>query len=85
MIDVTVGLAIENAIKDAYEANCEVFLLCPNQQTKEQLEKLHVIDLLSQENLFGFRYEALKHAVKQVQKSADQREQASNKADALSV
>ncbi|WP_408068613.1 SulP family inorganic anion transporter [Vibrio ulleungensis] len=85
MIDVTVGLAIENAIKDAYETNCEVFLLCPNQQTKEQLEKLHVIDLLSQENLFGFRYEALKHAVKQVQKSADQREQASNKADVLSV
>jgi SulP family sulfate permease len=68
MIDVTVGLAIENAIKDAYEAQCEVFLLCPNEQTKIQLEKLHVIDLVSQEHLFAFRYEALQHAVNQVRR-----------------
>ena len=30
MIDVTVGLALENAIKDAQDAHCEVLLLCPN-------------------------------------------------------
>lgn len=29
MIDVTVGLALENAIKDALDANCAVYLLCP--------------------------------------------------------
>ncbi len=38
MIDVTVGLALENAIKDAQDTHCEVFLLCPNKQTRQQLE-----------------------------------------------
>ncbi len=32
MIDMTVGLALENAIKDAVEAHCQVFLLCPHQK-----------------------------------------------------
>ena len=40
MIDVTVGLALENAIKDALDAECEVYLLCPNQRTREQLEEI---------------------------------------------
>ncbi len=65
-IDVTVGLAIENAIKDARDAGCEVYLLCPNEQTKEQLDKLHVIDLVSLENVYSFRYEALQRAVRDV-------------------
>ncbi|QLE87004.1 SulP family inorganic anion transporter [Shewanella sp. Scap07] len=66
MIDVTVGLALENAIKDAQDAHCEVFLLCPNQQTKEQLKKFHVIDSLPQENTFLFRFEALQAALSHV-------------------
>ncbi|QIR13414.1 SulP family inorganic anion transporter [Shewanella aestuarii] len=66
MIDVTVGLALENAIKDAQDANCEVFLLCPNLHTKEQLQKFHVIDSLPIENTFLFRYEALQAALKHV-------------------
>ncbi|WP_434939773.1 SulP family inorganic anion transporter [Shewanella sp. HL-SH8] len=68
MIDVTVGLALENAIKDALEANCEVFLLCPNQQTREQLGKFQAIDSLPKENTFLFRYEALQAALKHVKK-----------------
>lgn len=64
MIDVTVGLALENAIKDAQEVNCEVFLLCPNQQTRELLNKFHVIDSLPSNRTFLFRYEALKSALK---------------------
>ncbi|MCT7942612.1 SulP family inorganic anion transporter [Shewanella sp. SP1S2-7] len=67
MIDVTVGLALENAIKDAQDADCEVFLLCPNQQTQDQLRKFHVIDSLPDENAFRFRYEALQAALKHVQ------------------
>ena len=63
----TEGLALENAIKDAQDANCEVFLLCPNQQTQEQLRKFHVIDSLPDENAFRFRYEALQAALKHVQ------------------
>ncbi|MEX3074057.1 SulP family inorganic anion transporter [Vibrio alginolyticus] len=73
MIDVTVGLALENAIKDALDANCEVYLLCPNQRTREQLEKFHVIDLVSDDNIYGFRYEALNAAVAHVEKSQYQR------------
>jgi SulP family sulfate permease len=71
MIDVTVGLALENAIKDAKEANCEVYLLCPNEQTRQQLSKLHVDDLVSERHKFAFRYEALQAAVEQVNPPQD--------------
>lgn len=72
MIDVTVGLALENAIKDALEAHCEVYLLCPNERTREQLERFHVLDLVPAENTFKFRYEALNAAVKTVEKTSIQ-------------
>nr|WP_117233697.1 SulP family inorganic anion transporter [Vibrio maerlii] len=68
MIDVTVGLALENAIKDAVEANCEVFLLCPSEQTRQQLEKFHVLDLVPDENTYSFRYEALKASLRHLDK-----------------
>ncbi|EJG1727582.1 SulP family inorganic anion transporter [Vibrio parahaemolyticus] len=67
MLDVTVGLALENAIKDALDARCEVYLLCPNQSTREQLEKFHVIDLVPDNNMYQFRYEALNAAVAHVE------------------
>nr|WP_217906325.1 SulP family inorganic anion transporter [Vibrio sp. JPW-9-11-11] len=66
MIDVTVGLALENAIKDALDAQCQVYLLCPNEKTRQQLEKFHVLDLIAEHNCFKFRYEALNAAVKHV-------------------
>ncbi|USD64842.1 SulP family inorganic anion transporter [Vibrio sp. SCSIO 43136] len=66
MLDVTVGLALENAIKDATEANVEVFLLCPNMQTRNQLEKFHVLELIDEAHTFEFRSHALKAAVKAV-------------------
>ncbi|WP_087021832.1 SulP family inorganic anion transporter [Thaumasiovibrio subtropicus] len=69
MIDVTVGLALENAIKDAQEANCEVLLLCPNKRTREQLEKFHVLDLVADDCTFRFRYEALRSAVRYCEKT----------------
>ncbi|MBS9943501.1 SulP family inorganic anion transporter [Vibrio alginolyticus] len=73
MIDVTVGLALENAIKDALDANCAVCLLCPNERTREQLEKFHVIDLVPDENMYQFRYEALNAAVAHVEADQYQR------------
>ncbi|MCS0297751.1 SulP family inorganic anion transporter [Vibrio alginolyticus] len=73
MIDVTVGLALENAIKDALDANCAVYLLCPNERTREQLEKFHVIDLVPDENMYQFRYEALNAAVTHVEADQYQR------------
>lgn len=44
MIDVTVGLALENVIKDAQDTHCKVILLCPHEQTREQLQKFNVLD-----------------------------------------
>ncbi len=73
MIDVTVGLALENAIKDALDANCAVYLLCPNERTREQLEKFHVIDLVPNNNMYQFRYEALNAAVAHVEADQYQR------------
>ncbi|WP_029839532.1 SulP family inorganic anion transporter [Vibrio parahaemolyticus] len=73
MLDVTVGLALENAIKDALDARCEVYLLCPNQRTREQLEKFHVIDLVPDNNMYQFRYEALNAAVAHVESNHYQR------------
>ncbi|ENP8451911.1 SulP family inorganic anion transporter [Vibrio parahaemolyticus] len=73
MLDVTVGLALENAIKDALDAHCEVYLLCPNQRTREQLEKFHVIDLVPDNNMYQFRYEALNAAVVHVESDQYQR------------
>lgn len=73
MIDVTVGLALENAIKDALDANCAVYLLCPNERTREQLKKFHVIDLVPNDNMYQFRYEALNAAVAHVEADQYQR------------
>ncbi|HHC6509476.1 TPA: SulP family inorganic anion transporter [Vibrio parahaemolyticus] len=73
MLDVTVGLALENAIRDALDAHCEVYLLCPNQRTREQLEKFHVIDLVPDNNMYQFRYEALNAAVAHVESDQYQR------------
>ncbi|WP_194438028.1 SulP family inorganic anion transporter [Vibrio fluminensis] len=69
MIDVTVGIALENAINDALDANCAVYLLCPNKQIWQQLEKFHILDLVPIENTYSFRYEALRAATKQVEGS----------------
>ncbi|PKF51455.1 SulP family inorganic anion transporter [Enterovibrio nigricans] len=59
LIDMTVGLALENAIADAREANCTVFLLSPHQQTQDQLDRLHVGDWISEAHMFDSRHDAL--------------------------
>ncbi|MGS2718494.1 SulP family inorganic anion transporter [Eionea flava] len=66
MIDITVGLALENAIKDALDAQCDVFLLCPNERTREQLEKFQILDLVPSEHTYSLRHEALTSAVQYI-------------------
>jgi SulP family sulfate permease len=70
MFDVTVGLALENVIKDAREANCAVFLLCPNQQTRIQLEKFELLAMVPTENTYTYRHEALQAALNYVENRA---------------
>jgi len=67
MFDVTVGIALENAIKDAQEVSCEVFLLCPNSRTQEQLEKFHILDLIASDNNCVSREQALQAALDHIE------------------
>jgi len=62
MLDMTVGLALENAIKDAREADCKVFLLCPHDETREQLQRLHIGDWVRDAHIFTSRKPALEAA-----------------------
>lgn len=66
MIDVTVGLALENAIKDALDAHCEVLLLCPHLDTRKRLQKLNVLSLINSNNHCTSREQALKLALSHV-------------------
>jgi sulfate permease, SulP family len=75
MIDVTVGLALENAVKDAVDANCAVILLCPNEQTYEQLEKFNVLELIADENNCDSRKQALEMALNYVQANEETSQQ----------
>jgi sulfate permease, SulP family len=63
MIDETVGLALENAVRDAFDEKCEVLLLCPNKQTHQQLDKCNVLDLVPKDNTYLLRYDALQAAI----------------------
>ena len=68
MFDVTVGIALENAIKDAQDVHCEVFLLCPNPATRELLENFHILDLIPDENEFSTREQALQASLTHINK-----------------
>ncbi len=63
MLDVTVGLALENAIKDALDADCKVLLLCPNTKTRQQLEKFSLLDSFANDKNYFSRETALQAAL----------------------
>ncbi|WP_440055824.1 SulP family inorganic anion transporter [Pseudoalteromonas sp. T1lg65] len=63
MLDVTVGLAIENAISDAIDANCEVLIYSPNNETTEKLCRLEIHNQLGSNAFCNSREEALKAAL----------------------
>ena len=68
MMDLTVSLALENAIKDAVEAGCEVYIFSPNGQTTERLEKLGVMQRLPHNAFCDSRKSALEQAVNKLDK-----------------
>jgi sulfate permease, SulP family len=63
MLDVTVSLAIENAIEDAVEAHCHVFVVSDDPVMQEQLERLGTFELLPRDHLMTDRIAALERAV----------------------
>jgi SulP family sulfate permease len=62
LLDDTVSLAIENAIRDAVEAGCRVYIVSPRKSVREQLFRLEIFDLVPQENLMADRTAALREA-----------------------
>ncbi len=63
LIDDTISLAIENAIKDAVDAGSEVFIVSPAEQPRRQLSRLEIFALIPPDHLMHDRTEALRRAV----------------------
>lgn len=63
LIDVTISLAIENAIKDAVDAGCEVFVVSPDPNLHNEFERLGIADLIPDDHMLHDRREALQRAV----------------------
>ncbi|KAF7787305.1 sulfate permease, SulP family [Pseudoalteromonas rubra] len=67
MLDVTVSLAIENAISDALDADCQVFIYSPNKDTSEQLQKFDIRSKLGDHAFCKSREQALTSALEAMQ------------------
>jgi len=63
LIDTTVSLAIENAVKDAIEHGKQVFIACPSQETQETFVRMGITELLGEDNLVESRTKALEKAI----------------------
>ncbi|MCO7187304.1 MULTISPECIES: SulP family inorganic anion transporter [unclassified Pseudoalteromonas] len=72
MLDVTVSLAIENAISDALDADCQVFIYSPNKDTSEQLQKFDIRSKLGEHAFCNSREQALGRALEAMEASNTQ-------------
>lgn len=63
MMDTTVSLAIENAVKDAVEQGKKVFIVCPVSDTRQTFQRMGLADVVGQDRLLESRVAALKLAV----------------------
>jgi sulfate permease, SulP family len=66
LIDDTIALAIENAIKDAVESGCEVYIVRPADRLRQQLSRLEIFQLIPPDHLMSDRSAALRRAVEGV-------------------
>lgn len=66
LLDDTISLAIENAIKDAVEARGEVFIVSPTAAMHRQLSRLDIFAMIPEDHVFCHRPAALRRAVGQV-------------------
>lgn len=67
MIDTTVCLALENALKDAVEAGCRPFVVCPHAESRNRLESFGLMDIIPPDQVKQTRLEALAEAVRIVE------------------
>ncbi|WP_017659519.1 bicarbonate transporter BicA [Baaleninema simplex] len=65
-VGVTSSLAIENAINEAIEEGCQVFLVGVTGQIKRRFEKMGILSRIPNERLMMDRTEALEHAISEI-------------------
>ncbi len=65
-LGVTASLAIENAIRDAYDKGLQVYIVGASDKVQKRLHKLGLFDLITAEHVMSDRTEALRHAVELV-------------------
>ena len=63
LIDTTVSLAIENAVKDAVEQGKQVIIACPEADTRQTFHRMGLTDLVGGQNVVATRIEALRRAI----------------------
>ena len=63
LLGVTASLAIENAIRDAYDKGLKVYIVGASQKIRKRLEKLGIFAILPTSHIFSDRTEALRQAV----------------------
>jgi SulP family sulfate permease len=66
LLGVTASLALENAIKDAVDQGCQVFIVGATGTIKRRLEKFGILQMLPPHHLLMDRTEALQRAVAMV-------------------
>ena len=63
LLDATVSLAIENAVKNALDMGKRVIIACPSLETRETFERMGMTDLVGEENVMESRSVALDKAI----------------------
>lgn len=63
LLGVTASLAVENAIRDAYDKGLKVYIVGASQKIQRRLDKLGLFSLISPEHILTDRTEALRQAV----------------------
>ncbi|MFV9507848.1 MAG: SulP family inorganic anion transporter [Oscillochloridaceae bacterium umkhey_bin13] len=66
LLDDTISLAIENAVRDAVDSGCEVFLVSPSEQPRRQLARMTIFSMIPNDHLLDDRTVALRRAVARV-------------------
>ncbi|MBD0267945.1 MAG: SulP family inorganic anion transporter [Cyanobacteria bacterium Co-bin8] len=68
MMGVTASLAIENAIRDAYDKGLKIFMVGTSPKIQSRLESLGIFSLVPPEHVLSDRTQALRQAVELVQR-----------------
>ena len=63
LIDTTISLAIENAVKDAIDHSKKVYIACPATNTRQRFRRMGLTDLVGEANMLESRIDALTKAV----------------------